>query len=567
MSPDSDPQPPAENSSAAPMPPTPPVDAGSGSGGGGRSIWGVVAIVAVLLVGLWLIRGCNSSSSEVAPPGTPTTLAPTAEATLAAPTEAAGVAGTTAATSPAETTATAPTATAQAGRLRVVINAPATGTVGAPIAFAAVTVGADNPIMSYRWDFGDGGRADGASVSHVFDLAGSFLVVLTAVDSVGQFATAQHRITLQAAPPPQQPPSAAISGPTSARTGVPLTFDGSASTAGSAAISTFAWNFGDGGTANGASVTHTFTQAGTYHVVLTVTDANGQADNATQTVQIALPDPPRAVIVAPSTARIGQIIDFDGSTSTSGSPIDRYNWTFGDGGAAVGARVTYAYGQAGTYTVVLTVVDRSGAQNTANHRIVVQPDPAQPPTATLTGPSEAQVGTAVTFSAAGSSPGSSPVVRHDWSINGAPVTGQQGSSLSETFSSPGAYSVTVIVTDANGLSDSATHAITILPDFSSMVWLLDGSVPPITLTAGEGTGSGSAGCNTYQVTYTATGGPTSGQLSITGVTTTFRVCDEAVMTSEKAYLETLGAVTEYAVAGNQLTLTGPGGTLVYSLQP
>lgn len=565
MSPDSNPQPPAENPSDSPMPSTPPTDAGSESAGGGRSIWAVVAIGAALLVGVWFMRGCTSSSTEVATNVTPTALAPTAVVTTAAPTQAAVASATTVATSGAGTAATAPAGTAPAGRLRVVINAPATGTVGAPIAFAAVVVGADNPIMSYRWDFGDGGRADGVSVTHVFDLAGSYLVVLTAVDSVGQWATAQHRITLQAAP--KRPPSATISGPTSARAGVPLTFNGSASTAGDAAISTYAWNFGDGGTANGASVTHTFAQAGTYNVVLTVTDANGLADSATQTVQIALPDPPRAVIDAPSTARIGQIVAFDGSTSTSGSPIDRYNWTFGDGGAAVGARVTYAYNQAGTYTVVLTVVDRSGAQNTANQRIVVQPDPAQPPTAELTGPSEAQVGTAVTFSAAGSSPGSSPVVRHDWSVNGVPVAGQQGSSLTYTFSSPGAYSVSVIVTDANGLSDSASQAIAILPDFSSMVWLLDGSAPPISLTASEGTGSGSAGCNTYQVAYTATGGPTSGQLAVTGVTTTFRTCDEAVMTSEKAYLETLEAVTEYAVAGSQLTLTGAGGTLVYSLQP
>ncbi len=541
------------------------------TGGGMRWVGIVAGVVIVLLLVVGLMRGCSGGSggsSEVASDLTPTAPAvetPTIEAAVTEESMATVTATASATMAATAAASAAATGTAPAASLQLVISAPASGTVGTPVRFSAVAAGAGNPISVYRWDFGDGGRADGPQVDYVFDLAGSYLVVLTAVDSAGQWGRAQHRITIAAAP--QRPPSAVISGPTSARAGTELTFDGSASTQGDAAISTYAWAFGDGGTANGARVTHTFAQPGTYHVRLTVTDTNNLADSATQVVQISLPDPPRAVISAPSQARIGEIVTFDGSGSTSGSPIDRYAWTFGDGGTANGARVTYAYGQAGSFNVVLTVTDRSGAQSSANHRIEIQPDPARPPTAALTGPDEAQVGTPVTFRADGSSPGSSAVVRHDWFVNGVQVPGAQANTLTYTFASPGDYVVNVVLTDENGLSDAASHAIAILPDFSSMVWLLEGSVPPITLTAGEGTASGSAGCNTYQASYTAIGDATGGTLAVSGITTTQRACADETMQAEQAYLDALEKATGYVITGNRLILSSPAGDLSFVLQP
>lgn len=53
-------------------------------------------------------------------------------------------------------------------------------------------------------------------------------------------------------------------------------FDASASTPGDAAITSFAWDFGDGSTATGAAVSHTYASAGTFAVTLRVTDALGQ---------------------------------------------------------------------------------------------------------------------------------------------------------------------------------------------------------------------------------------------------------------------------------------------------
>ena len=69
--------------------------------------------------------------------------------------------------------------------------------------------------------------------------------------------------------------------------------------------------------------------------------------------------------VSPSAINLGDTLDLDGSdTATSlAIPNANYSWDFGDGSTGTGPSVAHTYGQAGTYTVKLTVTDRGG--NTA----------------------------------------------------------------------------------------------------------------------------------------------------------------------------------------------------------
>ena len=75
-------------------------------------------------------------------------------------------------------------------------------------------------------------------------------------------------------PPSTSVPLAAVITTTS-QTGVApfnLAFDGSQSTG---SISSYAWSFGDGGTATGPTVSHTYQSAGTFTAILAVADGNG----------------------------------------------------------------------------------------------------------------------------------------------------------------------------------------------------------------------------------------------------------------------------------------------------
>lgn len=68
--------------------------------------------------------------------------------------------------------------------------------------------------------------------------------------------------------------------------GLTRDFDASGSTAGDAPITTYAWNFGDGTTATGATSSHSYAATGSYVVSLRVTDALGQLSLAQRTVVV-----------------------------------------------------------------------------------------------------------------------------------------------------------------------------------------------------------------------------------------------------------------------------------------
>jgi PKD repeat protein len=73
---------------------------------------------------------------------------------------------------------------------------------------------------------------------------------------------------------------------TTSCTALSCSFDGSGSHDPDGTIASYAWQFGDGDTAAGATATHTFAGSGTYPVTLTVTDDGGLTGTATQQVTV-----------------------------------------------------------------------------------------------------------------------------------------------------------------------------------------------------------------------------------------------------------------------------------------
>ena len=79
---------------------------------------------------------------------------------------------------------------------------------------------------------------------------------------------------------------AVINAPSEGPAGELITFDGSESTS-DVEIVSYQWDFGDGSDpAEGEAVEHAYQEAGTYEVVLTITDANNQT--ATASMQITI---------------------------------------------------------------------------------------------------------------------------------------------------------------------------------------------------------------------------------------------------------------------------------------
>jgi PKD repeat protein len=84
---------------------------------------------------------------------------------------------------------------------------------------------------------------------------------------------------------PNDPPTASFTAaPTSGIAPLAVSFDGSASSDSDGTIASYAWSFGDGGTATGATASHTYAAPGTYSAKLTVTDDKGATGSQTQTI-------------------------------------------------------------------------------------------------------------------------------------------------------------------------------------------------------------------------------------------------------------------------------------------
>ena len=163
--------------------------------------------------------------------------------------------------------------------------------------------------------------------SHVYANPGTYTATLTAQDNFGDVGTSSVVVTVN-----DVAPSVTLTAPTSGEAGVSESFSASAtdiSPADQAAGFTYSWDFGDGGTATGASPSHTFAAAGTYTVTVTATDEYGKSGSASETVAIV--GPPSVTAGSAFSINAGASTTFSQATESGGTAPFTYGWTFGDG--------------------------------------------------------------------------------------------------------------------------------------------------------------------------------------------------------------------------------------------
>ena len=153
-----------------------------------------------------------------------------------------------------------------------------------------------------------------------------------------------------------------------------ITFQGTSPDTGA----TFSWDFGDSSTANGDSVTHTFTGDTTYSISMIVTSSQGCSatiqDNSAVIVVHPKPDANFSVTPIPASS-IYPIVDFmDLSTTT----IVSWAWDFNDPASASNTsslkNPSHTYSGTGIYTTQLIVTNQYGCLDTANNPVEVIDD-------------------------------------------------------------------------------------------------------------------------------------------------------------------------------------------------
>ena len=144
---------------------------------------------------------------------------------------------------------------------------------GETVTFTSTSTNPDNPITDFFWDFGDGETAEGPVVTHEFEIAGTYTVVLTVVDEFGFSSICTEEVVVEI----DLPDCSFEITPDLPDEGETVAFDASQSTD-ETGIASFEWSFGDG------TPTVEETDPFTTHVY-SFPDCSGGAD---RTVQVSL---------------------------------------------------------------------------------------------------------------------------------------------------------------------------------------------------------------------------------------------------------------------------------------
>ncbi|WP_152285827.1 PKD domain-containing protein [Flavicella marina] len=143
-------------------------------------------------------------------------------------------------------------------------------------------------------------------------------------------------------------------------------------------VSTYAWDFGEGNVSTEEEPTHTFAQAGSYDVVLTVSNGSSNTtDTVEKTIVVTNPDAPVVGFTYVVDANDWKTIVF---TNTSTNAVS-YLWDFGDTTTSTDESPTKTFAGEGDYIVSLTATNDSGDTSVLEQTVsVVDPDPTVIPT-------------------------------------------------------------------------------------------------------------------------------------------------------------------------------------------
>lgn len=325
---------------------------------------------------------------------------------------------------------------------------PTSGPAPLNVNFTDLSSGGSDVITEWLWDFGDSTSSTLPSPSHRYASDGVYDVSLTVTTSSGK----SHTLTKAGFITAQQSPNAAFSA--TPRNGeAPLTVQFTdLSDPGSAPITSWQWDFGDGSTSVDRNPFHSYTRPGRYTVTLGVSTAVG-SDTATQVNYITVEQKPVAAFTATPTSGAAPLTVVFADQSTPGSSeITTWAWDFGDGTSSSQQNPSKTYNQPGVYTVKLTVTSAAGTGTItkANH-ITVRQLPSTDFTSNVTTGSAPLT---VLF-ADESTSGSEALTGWQWDFGDGTTSGLQNPS--KVYATPGIYTVSLTASSSVG-SDTETKS-------------------------------------------------------------------------------------------------------------
>lgn len=226
--------------------------------------------------------------------------------------------------------------------------------------------------LTYTWDLGDNTTASGQNISHNYLAAGCYSPTLVVSNGFcSATATLASCITVT------EQPNAAFTLSDTASCTLPFIININNQSTG---LTSFSWNFGDGGSSSSFNPSHTYTgytpldtnsyPNGVFPIILEVTNAVGCTDQDTQFVYISNLQAtvnPSHIPCAPDTAQYSAVSI---NTSNAFSSVN-WVWTLDNMFSTNGSSASAYYPDSGTYNVQVIVTDNIGCIDTANRVVQV----------------------------------------------------------------------------------------------------------------------------------------------------------------------------------------------------
>ncbi|MEY3052107.1 MAG: hypothetical protein RLY31_1892, partial [Bacteroidota bacterium] len=315
---------------------------------------------------------------------------------------------------------------------------------GNTVSFVNTSTGA----TAYTWNFGDGESSNEANPVHTYAGNGIYTVTLTATNDCGPALITQTVEILL-------PPTAVFTATgTEGCAPMAVTFDAT----GSENATGFAWSFpgGDPATASSANPTVVYTAAGTYDVLLVVSNSAGTDSLLLEDHVTVFPQP------APqfSTAISGLSAAFTNLSQFATT----YAWDFGDGSGSTQENPTHTYASDGTYLVTLSATNDCGTTTVSQSVVIVTPPFAGFNAGATTG--------CAPFTVQFNNTSSENAGTFLWSFPGGDPASSTAENPVVTYGQPGTYGVTLTVSNAAGTNTAEEAGYIVVggpptPGFSS----------------------------------------------------------------------------------------------------
>ena len=208
---------------------------------------------------------------------------------------------------------------------------------------------------TYIWDFGDGSSPQTttqSAITHEYQTSGVFIAQLIITDGTSNGCSDTIAQTISVS----TDPTVAIQAPNAACVNDVLQFNGSST----GAVTSWAWDFGDGTTSTLQNPSHAYTTAGCFTPSLTITVDSCSFTAVFDTCIVVNPNPAATFSSIDNYESCTYPHTMNFTSTTNGVANLSYLWDFGDGTTSILPNPVKTWNYAGLFPVSLTVASSAG---------------------------------------------------------------------------------------------------------------------------------------------------------------------------------------------------------------